>query len=136
MAMTVVKSAKDMSHKSLAAIIIGIVISVLGFYSTQVSGNAAAWMGIVIFALMAILQIPGVASGQLPAGWTVMTILINVSGVLLDINSQIADKALLDPKITNVAYVAINLVILTFLKEYSGVGGVTTISDASLNKAS
>ena len=117
-----------MKNKSLAVQILTMIVAVIGSYGALFSTTAQAWLGIVSFAITVLLQSPILSTGTWPVGWNKIMWISNGAGIVIQVLNAISDKGLVDPATINYVIVGINILLVTFIKDY---GNTSTVAAKS-----
>ena len=106
-----------MKGKSLLVNLLVGAIAILGALSGVFSPAVAGWIGIFTFATTLVLSTV-FPSGTLPTGWTAVSWVVNIGGILIQVANYLSNNKYLPSSDVNYIIIAINAVIQLFLKDY------------------
>lgn len=110
-----------MKKKSLAWQILSFAVVVIGIYGGFFGTTGQQILGIVSFAITAILQSPLLSSGEWPKGWGTAMWIAQIAGVMVQIGNYLTDNAIIDSTIVNIFVLTVNAILTIFVKDYAPV---------------
>ena len=108
-----------MKNKSLAWQILSFAVVVIGIYGGFFGDKGQQILGIVSFAITALLQSPLLSSGEWPKGWGIAMWTAQIAGVVIQVANYLSDVAIIDSMIVNVFILTVNAILTLFVKDYA-----------------
>lgn len=109
-----------MKNKSLAWQILSFAVVLIGIYGGYFGAKGQMILGVVSFAITALLQSSMLSSGSWPKGWGVAMWITQVAGVVIQVANYMAESAFIQSEVVNVFILTINAVLTLFVKDYVG----------------
>ena len=113
------KIKSTMKNKSLAWQILSFAIVLIGIYGGLFGEKGQQVLGIVSFAITALLQSPVMSSGTWPKGWGVAMWTAQIAGVVIQVANYLSDVAIIDSMAVNMFILTINAILTLFVKDYA-----------------
>ena len=104
--------------KSLAVQILTVLVLTIGAYSGMFGSTAQAWLGILSMGATLTLS-TFFPSGTMPAGWSKIMWITNITGVVLQLLTAVGSAGLIDAMTVNTIILAINIFLQVYVKEYT-----------------
>ena len=108
-----------MKNKSLVVQILSLALSLAGIYTTFFGATGQAIVGVICFAITAILQSPILSSGVWPKGWLTSMWILQIAGIVIQVANFAASSSLIDPAAVNIFVMTVNAFLSVFIKDYS-----------------
>jgi hypothetical protein len=108
-----------MKNKSLAWQILSFAVVLIGIYGGFFGDKGQQILGIVSFAITALLQSPMLASGSWPKGWGIAMWTTQVAGVVIQVANYLSDNGIFDSMVVNVFILTVNAILTLFVKDYA-----------------
>ena len=114
-----------MKNKSLAWQILSLAVVLAGIYGGFFGPKGQQVMGILSFAITALLQSPLMSSGEWPKGWSMTMWITQIFGVFIQVANFTSDSGVIDAGAVNIFVLTVNAFLTTFVKDY-GAGSVVS----------
>lgn len=119
-----------MKNKSLVWQILSLTVVMAGIYGGFFGPKGQQIMGILSFAITALLQSPMLSSGEWPKGWNLTMWITQVFGVVVQIANFTSDSGIIDAGAVNIFILTVNAFLTTFVKDY---GNGSTVAKTPCN---
>lgn len=107
-----------MKGKSLLTMILSAAILAFGAYSGYFNDTVQAWLGVLSFACMLVLNSKMMTSGDMPGGWTIATWALNIGAIVIQVLGMINEQALMPAAVVNGMMIGINILMQIVAKDY------------------
>lgn len=107
-----------MKNKSLVVQILSMAVVLAGIYGGFFGPTGQAALGVLSFAITALLQSPILSSGTWPTGWGQSIWIAQIAGVVIQVANFAADSAVIDPAVVNIFVLTLNAFLTTFVKDF------------------
>ena len=107
-----------MKGKSLLTMILSGAILAFGAYSGYFSDTVQAWLGVLSFACVLVLNSKMMISGEMPGAWSIATWALNIGAIAVQILGMVNDKALMPATVVNGIMIGINVLVQIIAKDY------------------
>lgn len=108
-----------MVKKSLAWQILSFAVVMAGIYGGYFGEKGQQILGIVSFAITAILQSPMLSTGEWPKGWGVAVWVTQIAGVFIQVANYLSEQEIVNAMTVNVFVLTINAILTLFVKDYA-----------------
>ena len=107
-----------MKNKSLAWQILSMAVVLGGIYGGFFGPKGQQLLGVLSFAITALLQSPIMSSGTWPTGWSKAVWVAQIAGVVIQIGNYTSDNGIIDAGAVNMFILTMNAFLATFIKDY------------------
>ncbi len=107
-----------MKGKSLLTMILSAAILAFGAYSGYFTETVQAWLGVLSFACMLVLNSDMLKSGDMTSAWKFATWALNIGAIAVQVFGAISDKALMPAAVVNGIMIGINIFMQIVAKDY------------------
>lgn len=107
-----------MKGKSLLTMILSGAILAFGAYSGYFNETVQAWLGVISFACLLVLNSDMLKSGEMTSMWKFATWALNIGAIAVQVLGQINDKALMPAAVVNGIMIGINIIMQMVAKDY------------------
>lgn len=108
-----------MVKKSLIWQILSFLVAMIAGYSGLLGEKTQVILGIISFAITAVLQSPILSSGNWPKGWDTAMWITQIVGISIQLVNYLGEHSIVPAMFVNMFIFTVNTIMVTFVKQYN-----------------
>lgn len=108
-----------MTKKTLAWQILSFMVAMIAGYNGLFNEKTQIILGLVSFAITAVLNSPILSTGTWPKGWNTAMWITQIAGVSIQVANYTSEHAIIAPMVVNMFVFTVNTILVVFVKQYN-----------------